>query len=91
MLDTEIKELNISIELKRKIEMICRFHNLKCEFINGSIKNIRRTNLAYVVPHQVIIDGQIYLFFDDTKFIFLDTLDNKIPISELDKHLKQKE
>lgn len=91
MLDIEIKELNISIELKRKVEMICRFHNLKCEFINGSIKNIRRTNLAYVEPHKVIINNQVFLLFDDCKFIFLNTLDNKIPISELEKHLKQKE
>lgn len=90
MVSIETIELNIGIELKRKIEMICRFNNLKCEFMNGSIKNIKRINLAYVVPHQVIIDGQIHLFLDESKFIYIVTLDNMIPINELDNHLKSK-
>ena len=31
----ETKELVISEELKRKVEMICRFAYVDCEFING--------------------------------------------------------
>lgn len=88
MINIEIKELHISIELKRRIEMICRFHNLKCEFISGNIRNIKRTNIAYVEPHQVIINGRIYLLFDDSEFIYADTLDTKIPINEFDNYLK---
>ena len=36
----ETKELVISEELKRKVEMICRFAYVDYEFINGNIKSI---------------------------------------------------
>lgn len=38
MLTIETKELEISIELKRKVEMICKFACAKPIFINGNIK-----------------------------------------------------
>ena len=47
----ETKELVISEELKRKVEMICRFAYVDYEFINGNIKSIKNTNIAYVKPH----------------------------------------
>ena len=47
----ETKELVISEELKRKIEMIGRFAYVEYEFINGNIKSIKNTNIAYVKPH----------------------------------------
>lgn len=37
MLNIETKQSNISIELKRKIEMIFKFNNLKWEFENHKI------------------------------------------------------
>lgn len=46
MLTIETKELKISDELKRKVEMICRFACVKYEFINGNIKSIKETNIA---------------------------------------------
>ncbi len=90
MLNIETKQSNISIELKRKIEMIFKFNNLKCEFINGNIINIKRTNIAYVEPHKVVIDTETFSLFNDCNLIYIETLDNKIPISELDKYLKLK-
>ena len=45
MLTIETKELEISIELKRKVEMICKFACAKPTFINGNIRNIDRTNM----------------------------------------------
>ena len=47
----ETKELVISEELKRKVEMICRFAYVDYKFINGNIKSIKNTNIAYVKPH----------------------------------------
>ena len=38
----ETKELVISEELKRKVEMICRFAYVDYEFINGNIKSIKK-------------------------------------------------
>ena len=49
----ETKELLISEELKRKVEMICKFANVKYSIINGNIKSIKNTNIAYVKPRGV--------------------------------------
>ena len=53
----ETKELVISEELKRKVEMICRFTNVKYSIINGSVKSIKNTNIAIVKPHIVRINN----------------------------------
>ena len=41
----ETKELQISEELKRKIEMICRFAYVDYSLTNGNIKSIKGTNI----------------------------------------------
>ena len=56
MLNIETKELEISDNLKRKIEMIGRFTNTTLIINNGYVKNITGANVAYVMPH--IIDRQ---------------------------------
>lgn len=61
----ETKELKISEELKRKVEMVCRFANVKYTIINGNIKSIKNTNIAMVKPHIVKIKDIDYLIFDD--------------------------
>ena len=59
-MNIETKELNINDNLKRKIEIICRFSNVKYELINGSIISINNTNLGYIKPHILIIIIIIY-------------------------------
>ena len=54
MITIETKEIIISEELKRKVEMICRFTNTKPVMKNGSIRSLKGTNIAYVEPHQAI-------------------------------------
>ena len=54
MLTIETKELEISLELKRKVEMICKFACAKATFKNGNIKSIKETNIAYVMPHIIM-------------------------------------
>ena len=53
----ETKELVISEELKRKVEMICRFAYVDYSITNGSVKSIKNTNIAYVKPHIVRINN----------------------------------
>ena len=89
MLEIEIKELVISNELKKKIEMICKFCNTKPIFFNGSIRNIKGTNIAYVEAHQVIINKTTYLFFEDYDYVFIENLSIKIKLKELKSHLKK--
>lgn len=40
----ETKELKISNELKRKVEMICKFAYVEYSFTNGSIISFKNTN-----------------------------------------------
>lgn len=56
----ETKKLVISEELKRKVEMICRFAYVDYEFINGNIKSIKNTNIAYVKPHILKVKNNDY-------------------------------
>ena len=44
----ETKELVISKELKRKVEMVFRFANVKYAIIKGNIKSIKNTNITMI-------------------------------------------
>jgi len=50
MITIETKELIISDELKRKVEMICKFANINdYTFTNGNIVNFKNTNLICTI------------------------------------------
>ena len=68
----ETKELVISEELKRKVEMICRFAYVDYEFINGNIKSIKNTNIAYVKPHILKVKNNDYLIFEEYDEVFIN-------------------
>jgi len=89
VLKIEEKELIVSVELKRKIEIICRFANAKPIFFNGGIVNIKGTNIAYLEPHQVIIEDITYLLFEEYDYVFIENLDKKIKLCEFKEHLKK--
>ena len=78
MLTIETKELKISDELKRKVEMICRFACVKYEFINGNIKSIKETNIAYIKLHILKIKNNDYLIFEECDDIFINGYNKKI-------------
>ena len=59
----ETKELVIREELKRKVEMVCKFAYVDYTIINGSIKSIKNTNIAMVKPHIVRIKDIDFLIF----------------------------
>lgn len=61
----EIKELKISNELQRKIDMICRFAGVSLNLTSGCKKNIKVTNIAYVKPHILSVNGNDYLLFEE--------------------------
>lgn len=68
----ETKEFKINKGLKRKVEMVWRFVNVKYTIINGNIKSIKNTNIAMVKPHIVKIKDINYLAFDDCNDIFIN-------------------
>ena len=84
----ETKELVISEELKKKIDMICKFACVKYEFINGCIINLKNTNIAYTKPHILKVNGNDYLLFDECYDIFINGYNKKIKFKDLEKYLK---
>ncbi len=84
----ETKELVISEELKRKVEMICRFAYVDYEFINGNIKSIKNTNIAYVKPHILKVKNNDYLIFEEYDEVFINGYDKKIKFKDLEEYIK---
>lgn len=85
----ETKELIISDELKKKVDMICRFACIKYELINGSIINLKNTNIAYVKPHILKVNGNDYLLFDECEDIFINGYKKKTKLKVLEEYLKE--
>ena len=48
--------------------MICKFANVKYSIINGNVKSIKNTNIAYIKPHIVKINDIKYLIFELTAY-----------------------
>lgn len=84
----ETKELVISKELKRKIEMVCRFANTKYTITNGNVKSIKNTNIAMVKPHIVRIKDIDFLILDECDDIFINGYKQKIKFKDLEDYLK---
>lgn len=84
----DTKELIISEELKRKVEMVCRFANVKYTITNGNIKSIKNTNIAMVKPHIVKIKGIDYLIFDNCNDIFINGYKEKIKFKDFEEYIK---
>ncbi len=87
-LTIETKELKLSRELKRKVDMICRFASAKVIFTNGNIKSIKGTNIAYVRPPIARINNNDYLLFENYNNIFVNGYDEKIEFKDLETYLK---
>ena len=87
MINIVKKKINMSDELKAKINWSCKFNNRPYEIIEGYLRIVEHTNLAYVEPHKVIIDNKLYLFFNEQTYFYLGNLKNKIPLSELSEYI----
>ena len=85
----ETKKLVISEELKKKVDMICRFASIKYELISGSIISLKNTNIAYVKPHILKVNGNDYLLFDECDDIFINSYQKKIKFKDLEEHLRE--
>ena len=68
--------------------MICKFACVKYELVNGSIINIKNTNIAYVKPHILKINNNNYLLFDECDEIFINGYQKKIKFKDLEEYLK---
>ena len=85
----ETKKLVISEELKKKVDMICRFASVKYELISGSIISLKNTNIAYTKPHILKVNGNDDLLFDECDDIFINGYQKKIKFKDLEEHLRE--
>lgn len=83
------QEINIDEQIKKKIDFICIFTNNIPKYFNGNLRQIERTNLIYFEPHRVIINNTTYLFFNESDEIYIDNLNNKIHIKDLENYMKE--
>ena len=82
------QELQLEECLKQRIEFICEFSKVTPTFINGSIKKIEHTNLSYIEPHRIIINGINFLAFNYSKSLYVGNLQNDIEFNELEDFIK---
>jgi hypothetical protein len=84
------KKNKISRELLSKIEWACKFSSIELEqqvVIEGCLRIIEHTNLAYVEPHRVIIKDCLYLFFNEHDYFYVKDLRTKSPLSKLQEYI----
>lgn len=90
MLTIETKELVISEELKKKVDMICKFACVNnYSFENGNIVNLKNTNIAYVKPHLLKVKGNDYLIFENGDYVFINGYKDKIKFCNLCDYIKE--
>ena len=77
----------MSDELKAKIKWSCKFNNQHYQIIEGHLRIVKHTNLAYVEPHKVIIGETLYLFFNEQDYFYIQNLGKKIPIVDLSEYI----
>ena len=82
-------KLEFDSNLKKRIEFICNFCNVKPKIINGNIRKIDKTNLTYIEPHRVIIKGITFLVFNYSNTLYINNLSNKIELRDLETFIKQ--
>ena len=82
------EELSFEESLKKKIQFICDFCNVKPTFINGSIRKIEKTNINYIEPNKIIIKSTTFLAFNHNKDVYVENLQKRINISDLQEYIK---
>ena len=88
MLNIIEEKLDLSLELKKKIEWAKNYSSVSITVEKGRLIKLEPTNIAYVDPHKIIINNYTFLFFNGTDIFYLNTLKEKHHISELEKYFR---
>lgn len=89
MVNVTKQEVRMEEHLRKRLELICEFCRVKPIIINGNLRTIDKTNLTYLELHRIIINGITFLAFNYSNEIFIENLNNKIKLSELENYLKK--
>ena len=88
MINVIKQEVRMKESLIKRLEFICKFCKVKPTIINGNLRIIDKTNLTYLEPHRIIINDITFLSFNYSNEVFIEILNNKIKLSELENYLK---
>lgn len=84
-----IKEkLDISPNLMKKIVWAKNYTSTSITIVNGGIIRLEPSNLAYIEPHKVIINNYTFLFFNGIDSFYVNNLNDKHNLSELENLFK---
>lgn len=81
-------KLEIDEALEKKINNLLKFNNIKAKLKTGSIISLTNTNIAYIEPHKLEINGNAYLFFNGCDNVYINDLSRSIPLKELENFIK---
>ena len=82
------EKLEIDEVLKKKINNLLKFNNIKAKIKNGNIINLSNTNIAFIEPHSFKIKGITCLFFNECEEVYINDLSRPIPLKELEHFIK---
>ena len=82
------EKLEIDEVLKKKINNLLKFNNIKAKLEIGSIISLTNTNIAYIEPHTLKINETTYLFFNECENVYINDLSRSIPLKELEGFIK---
>ena len=84
----EVKILEAEKEVLKRIDMICRFACCKYSIKQGSIINIKGSNIAYVSPHIITIKRKNYLIFNGSYKVFINGYSKCVKLKDMEVHIK---
>ena len=88
MLNIIKEKLDLSPDLKKKIDWAKNYTSTPITLKKGHLIRLEPSNLAYVDPHKVIINDYTFLFFNGVDTFYINNLNDKHNLSELEKYFK---
>ncbi len=88
MLNIIKEKLDLSPDLKKKIDWAKNYTSTSITLEKGHLIRLEASNLAYVDPHKVKINNYTFLFFNGVDTFYVNTLNDKHNLSELEKYFK---
>ena len=82
------QEINLSPELEKKIKWAIQYSSVKVKLQKGALIKLEPTNLAYVQPHRIEINGYTFLFLNGKDVFYINSYEKEYKFSELSSLLK---
>jgi len=85
------EEVILNDNVVRKLKNTCTFASKRFEIGNGSIRYIPKTNIAYIEPSRLIVDGKFYLIFGSNEINYINetTIYNEFSIKQLEDKIRR--